>query len=101
GRARPGPNSAGIPIPRADHRARPEGHAQTRRMRRQGSMPNVLLRNNVLRAIGASALLALSVTGVAWGQGVQVSGTVTSGTTHEKLWGVTVRVKGKIGRAHV
>ena len=57
-------------------------------------MPNVLLRNNVLRAIGASALLALSVTGVAWGQGVQVSGTVTSGTTHEKLWGVTVRVKG-------
>src|SRR2546429_627290 len=91
---RAGPKRAAHHISRADHQARPEGHAQTRRMRRQGSMPNVLLRNNVLRAIGASALLALSVTGVAWGQVVQVSGTVTSGTTHEKLWGVTVRVKG-------
>jgi len=39
------------------------------------------------------------VCGTAWGQqvagpGQQVSGTVTSSTTGDKLWGVTVRVKG-------
>ncbi|HVH66799.1 MAG TPA: SusC/RagA family TonB-linked outer membrane protein [Gemmatimonadales bacterium] len=46
------------------------------------------------RAIAVTGLLALGVGGTAWSQGQQVSGTVTSATTGEKLWGVTVRVKG-------
>ena len=55
----------------------------------------------VYRALGIKFLflLALCVCGTAWGQqvagpGQQVSGTVTSSTNGEKLWGVTVRVKG-------
>src|SRR5213082_932956 len=63
-------------------------------MRRQGSMQNVLPRNGVFRAIGVSVLLALSAGGSAWGQGQAVSGTVTSASSGEKLWGVRVRVKG-------
>src|SRR2546430_14696281 len=58
-------------------------------------MPNVLQRNNVCRAVGLSVLFALGVGGTALGQEtVQVSGTVTSGTTGEKLWGASVRVRG-------
>ena len=55
----------------------------------------------VYRALGIKFLffLALCVCGTAWGQqvagpGQQVSGTVTSSTNGEKLWGVTVRVRG-------
>ncbi|MGH9146340.1 MAG: TonB-dependent receptor plug domain-containing protein, partial [Vicinamibacterales bacterium] len=36
----------------------------------------------------------MAISGTALTQGQQVSGTVTSTTTGEKLWGVTVRVKG-------
>jgi TonB-linked SusC/RagA family outer membrane protein len=57
--------------------------------------------HRVLGAIVTSLLFALCVCGTALGQGpqvtgqaMQVSGTVTSSTTGEKLWGVTVRVKG-------
>src|SRR5438093_9251341 len=57
-------------------------------------MENLLQRNGVVRAMAASVLLALSVGGTAWSQGQPVSGTVTSATSGEKLWGVTVRVKG-------
>ncbi len=57
-------------------------------------MQNVLLRNGVFRAVGVSVLLALSAGGSAWSQGQAVSGTVTSATSGDKLWGVTVRVKG-------
>ena len=57
-------------------------------------MQNVLLRNGVVRAVGVSVLLALSAAGSAWSQGQEVSGTVTSASSGEKLWGVTVRVKG-------
>jgi TonB-linked SusC/RagA family outer membrane protein len=57
-------------------------------------MQNVLLRNGVVRVVGVSVLFALSVCGTALGQGTPVSGTVTSATTGQKLWGVTVRVKG-------
>src|SRR5919201_6272686 len=57
-------------------------------------MENLLQCNRVVRAIAVSVLLALSVGGTAWSQGQPVSGTVTSATTGQKLWGVTVRVKG-------
>ena len=57
-------------------------------------MGNMLQRNGVVRALALSVLLALSVGGTAWTQGQQVSGAVTSATSGEKLWGVTVRVKG-------
>ena len=62
-------------------------------------MANVLQRNNVGRAVVLSVLFALGVCGTAWAQDtVQVSGTVTSTGTAEKLWGVTVRVRGGAGR---
>ena len=48
----------------------------------------------VNRVVGIVFLFLVTVSGVALGQGAQVSGTVTSTTTGEKLWGVTVRVKG-------
>jgi TonB-linked SusC/RagA family outer membrane protein len=57
-------------------------------------MENVLPRNGVVRAVTIAALLTLSVIGTALSQGTQVSGTVTSATTGEKLWGVSVRVRG-------
>ncbi|HKA59963.1 MAG TPA: SusC/RagA family TonB-linked outer membrane protein [Gemmatimonadales bacterium] len=48
----------------------------------------------VYRALGITFLFLVALSGTALGQGQQVSGTVTSSTTGEKLWGVTVRVKG-------
>ncbi|MFN2572111.1 MAG: SusC/RagA family TonB-linked outer membrane protein [Gemmatimonadales bacterium] len=48
----------------------------------------------VYRALGITFLFILAISGTALAQGTQVSGTVTSTTTGEKLWGVTVRVKG-------
>ena len=57
-------------------------------------MENLLQRNGVIRGIAVSVLLTLGVTGMAWSQGQQVSGTVTASTSGEKLWGATVRVKG-------
>lgn len=48
----------------------------------------------VYRALGITFLFLMAISGTALGQGQQVSGTVTSSTTGEKLWGVTVRVKG-------
>ena len=48
----------------------------------------------VYRALGITFLLLVAISGTALSQGQQVSGTVTSATTGEKLWGVTVRVKG-------
>ena len=53
-----------------------------------------LLQRSAIRAIAVSGLLALCLAGAAWSQGQQVSGTVTAAATGEKLWGVTVRVKG-------
>jgi TonB-linked SusC/RagA family outer membrane protein len=53
----------------------------------------VLQRSVVFRAVGMSVLLVLAVCGNALAQ-AQVTGTVTSATTGEKLWGVTVRIKG-------
>ena len=58
-------------------------------------MESVLPRNGVLRALMVSVLFALSVCGTARGQEMtQVSGTITSSTTGERLWGVAVRVRG-------
>jgi len=48
----------------------------------------------VYRALGIAFLFILALSGTVLAQGAQVSGTVTSTTTGEKLWGVTVRVKG-------
>ena len=52
----------------------------------------------VYRAVGITFLFLVAVTGSALSQAQavsqQVSGTVTSATSGEKLWGVTVRVKG-------
>jgi TonB-linked SusC/RagA family outer membrane protein len=48
----------------------------------------------VYRALGFTFLFLFALCGTALAQGTQVSGTVTSTTTGEKLWGVTVRVKG-------
>ena len=48
----------------------------------------------LLRAMGMAFAFLLVVTGTTLAQGAQVSGTVTSSSTAEKLWGVTVRVKG-------
>src|SRR5438477_10797721 len=95
--AHPHRRSRAPDVSRRDGEARPEVHAQTRWMRRQGSMQNVRLRNGVFRAVGVSVLFALSVCGPALGQatpGTPVSGTVTAATTGQKLWGVAVRVKG-------
>src|SRR5438105_4038183 len=95
--AHPHRRSRAPDVSRRDGEARPEVHAQTRWMRRQGSMQNVLLRNGVFRAVGVSVLFALSVCGPALGQatpGTPVSGTVTAATTGQKLWGVAERVKG-------
>jgi TonB-linked SusC/RagA family outer membrane protein len=57
-------------------------------------MANALLRHGIFRGVGVSVLLALGVCGTVLGQGTEVSGTVTSSTSGQKLWGVTVRVKG-------
>src|SRR3989441_6988486 len=84
-------------VSRPDRESRPQVHAPARRLTAapEGSM------QKVYRALGITFLflLALCVCGTAWGQqvagpGQQVSGTVTSSTNGEKLWGVTVRVKG-------
>src|SRR5437016_6739485 len=84
-------------VSRPDRERRPQVHAPARRLTAapEGSM------QKVYRALGIKFLffLALCVCGTAWGQqvagpGQQVSGTVTSSTNGEKLWGVTVRVKG-------
>jgi len=48
----------------------------------------------VYRAVGMTFLFLLAFSATTFAQGTQVSGTVTSATTGEKLWGVTVRVKG-------
>ena len=57
-------------------------------------MLNVLQRSGGFRAVGITLLFALAVCGTAMAQEtVQVTGTVTSGTTGEKLWGASVRVK--------
>ncbi len=48
----------------------------------------------VYRALGITFLFLVAISGTALSQGQQVSGTVSSTTTGEKLWGVTVRVKG-------
>jgi len=58
-------------------------------------MRSVLQRSGVIRAAGIGVLFVLAMTGTTLAQETaQVSGTITSATTHEKLWGVTVRVKG-------
>src|SRR2546422_5257391 len=57
-------------------------------------MENLLQRNSIVRATAVSVLLALSGVATTWSQGQPVSGTVTAASTGEKLWGVTVRVKG-------
>ena len=58
-------------------------------------MLSVLQRSGLLRAAGISVLFVLAMISTALAQETaQVSGTITSATTHEKLWGVTVRVKG-------
>src|SRR5213594_1479830 len=75
---------------RPDRQRRPQVHATARRVRAspEGSM------QKVYRAVGITFLFLLTLGGTALAQGTQVSGTVTSATTGEKLWGVTVRVKG-------
>jgi len=58
-------------------------------------MLNVLQRNGVFRAVGMCVLFVLAARGTAAAQEtVQVTGTVTSSTTGEKLWGAAVRVRG-------
>jgi TonB-dependent starch-binding outer membrane protein SusC len=58
-------------------------------------MESVLPRNTVLRALVVSVLFALGVGNPALGQEtVQVTGTVASATSGEKLWGAAVRVRG-------
>jgi TonB-linked SusC/RagA family outer membrane protein len=61
-------------------------------------MLTVLQRCAVVRAVGVSALFALVLCGPAMSQQetIQVTGTVTAGTTGEKLWGASVRVKGSV-----
>src|SRR5207237_3179399 len=73
-----------------DRQRRSQVHATARRVRAspEGSM------QKVYRAIGVTFLFLLTLGGTALAQGTQVSGTVTSTTTGEKLWGVTVRVRG-------
>src|SRR5882672_3658635 len=69
-------------------------HATTRKGRRRIPMLNVLQRSGVARTVMMSVLFVLAVCGTAMAQEtVQVTGTVTSGTTGEKLWGASVRVK--------
>src|SRR3989441_8391719 len=77
-------------VSRPDHQRRPQVHAPARRLTAapEGSM------QKVYRAVGITFLFLLTLGGTALAQGTQVSGTVTSATTGEKLWGVTVRVKG-------
>jgi len=48
----------------------------------------------VYRALGITFLFLVAISGTVLSQGQQVSGTVTSATSGEKLWGVTVRLKG-------
>jgi len=63
-------------------------------------MLTVLQRSGVFRAVGMSVLFALCVCGTALAQETgQVSGTVTSSTTGERLAGVTVQVRGTETRA--
>jgi len=59
-------------------------------------MESKILGKRVLRAVGLSVLYAFVLCGTVWSQAAQapVSGTVTSSTTGEKLWGVSVRVRG-------
>src|SRR5216117_2636943 len=72
-----------------DHPQHPV-HVPARRPRAapEGSM------QKVYRALGITFLFLVAISGTALSQGQQVSGTVTSATTGEKLWGVTVRLKG-------
>src|ERR687892_31956 len=51
-------------------------------------------RRHLFREVGMSLMLAVALCGTALGQDVQVSGTVTSATDREPLWGVAVRVRG-------
>jgi TonB-linked SusC/RagA family outer membrane protein len=55
-------------------------------------------RTHFLRAVGMSLLFALTLSGVAFGQNVPISGTVTS-TGGTPLQGVTVRIQGSDTRA--
>src|SRR5258708_32976015 len=48
----------------------------------------------LVRGMGMGVVFLVALAASAAAQGTQVSGTVTSQTTGEKLWGVTVRVKG-------
>src|SRR6266576_1193182 len=72
-----------------DHPQHPV-HVPARRPRAapEGSM------QKVYRALGITFLFLVAISGTALSQGQQVSGTVTSATSGEKLWGVTVRLKG-------
>ena len=49
-----------------------------------------------LRAIGMGVVFLAAVSSTATAQGTLVSGTITSATTKDKLWGATVRVKGTL-----
>src|SRR5437870_5518262 len=77
-------------VSRPDRERRPQVQAPVRRLTAapEGSM------QKVYRALGITFLFLLAVYATALAQGMQVSGTVTSATTHEKLWGATVRVRG-------
>jgi TonB-dependent starch-binding outer membrane protein SusC len=57
-------------------------------------MENLLQRIGIVRATAVSVLLAFGVVATAWSQGQPVAGTVSAASSGEKLWGVTVRVKG-------
>ena len=48
----------------------------------------------LVRGMGMGVVFLVALAASAAAQGAQVSGTVTSATTGEKLWGATVRVKG-------
>src|SRR5258708_28346914 len=48
----------------------------------------------LVRGMGMGVVFLVALAASAAAQGTQVSGTVTSATTGEKLWGTTVRVKG-------
>src|SRR2546427_9415516 len=48
----------------------------------------------LVREMGMGVVFLVALAAGAAAQGTQVSGTVTSATTGEKLWGATVRVKG-------
>jgi TonB-linked SusC/RagA family outer membrane protein len=57
-------------------------------------MKHELRRNGIVRGAAVSVLFVLSIWGTALAQGAPISGTVTSSSTGERLWGVTVTVKG-------